>query len=186
MTIVRLVQVEMLSFPPDYAPSSSYGDAISEDSLALCNGRTSMRVASFLLRSEVRLATSVVHAGKTNRIGSSSSKGSGGGKGSTASFVDAALAEHKLVVFSKTWCGFCARAKNLFKSIGADAHIVEIDERPDEQKIQDYLMGKSGKRSVPSIWLAGNFLGGCDDVHSLHAREKLVQMLKDAGVSVKG
>lgn len=35
---------------------------------------------------------------------------------------------------------------------------VRIDERDDEQAIQDYLMEKSGQRTVPNVFISAHYL----------------------------
>ncbi|KAL0479830.1 GRXC3 [Acrasis kona] len=78
---------------------------------------------------------------------------------------------NKVVVFSKSYCPYCARAKGLLKSLSVKAEILELDQREDGQKIQSTLYEKFTKsRTVPSIWFDGKWFGGSD---------KLMQSLQD-------
>lgn len=63
--------------------------------------------------------------------------------------VDQALKSHKVVVFSKTYCPFCVKAKNVLKKYNIkDIVIIELDNRDDADEIQDYCARLTGARSV--------------------------------------
>jgi hypothetical protein len=42
------------------------------------------------------------------------------------------------------------------------------------------LTEKTGQRTVPSVWVGGKHIGGCDDTHALHSSGKLVPMIEAA------
>ena len=69
-----------------------------------------------------------------------------------------------VVLFSKSYCPYCMRAKHALMGIGIAPVVVELDERDDGGKIQVALMQRTGQRTVPSAWLAGKHIGGSDDV----------------------
>ena len=69
-----------------------------------------------------------------------------------------------VVLFSKSYCPYCMRAKHALMGIGIYPVVVELDERDDGGKIQVALMQRTGQRTVPSAWLAGKHIGGSDDV----------------------
>ena len=63
----------------------------------------------------------------------------------------AGIAAKKVFVVSKSWCGFCRRAKSVLAkySISEDnLEIMEIDGLDDCDDIQDYMMEITGGRSV--------------------------------------
>ena len=47
-----------------------------------------------------------------------------------STFVDEAIAANKVVMFSKSSCPFCSKAKSALKSVGADFKVYEIERRP--------------------------------------------------------
>eukprot|EP00471_Norrisiella_sphaerica_P004293 CAMPEP_0184479032 /NCGR_PEP_ID=MMETSP0113_2-20130426/893_1 /TAXON_ID=91329 /ORGANISM="Norrisiella sphaerica, Strain BC52" /LENGTH=114 /DNA_ID=CAMNT_0026857011 /DNA_START=55 /DNA_END=399 /DNA_ORIENTATION=+ len=109
--------------------------------------------------------------------------GGSNSKGSSLS-VDTLIKENKVVVFSASWCPYCKKAKGLLQSLDAKMKIIETDQDPngDEYKLQ--LKQKTGRSSVPQIFVQGKFIGGCNDgpgVVPLHQQGKLVPMLKEAG-----
>ncbi|KND05072.1 glutaredoxin [Spizellomyces punctatus DAOM BR117] len=91
--------------------------------------------------------------------------------------VEKAIKENKVVVFSKSYCPYCKKAKNLLDSLGVKYELFELDERPDGQAIQEYLKEKTGQRTVPNIFIKGQHIGGCDDLHAAHDSGKLQKLL---------
>jgi len=89
--------------------------------------------------------------------------------------VESAIADNTIAVFSKTWCGYCAAAKQLLKATYGDVPtvILELDEREDGDDIQAYLQKKTGQRTVPNIFINQKHIGGSDDLRSLKSRGKL-------------
>jgi glutaredoxin len=69
-----------------------------------------------------------------------------------------------VVLFSKSYCPYCMRAKHALMGIGITPVVVELDERPDGREIQVALLQRTGQRTVPSAWMAGKHIGGSDDV----------------------
>merc|ERR1712146_471077 len=98
-----------------------------------------------------------------------------------ANVIKSALAEHAVVVFSKSYCPFCTRVKQLFAKLGVSAHVVELDNRKDGSEIQNELAAQTGQRSVPNVFISGKHVGGCDDTMGAHSSGNLETMLKAAG-----
>ncbi|KAH9274073.1 glutaredoxin [Batrachochytrium salamandrivorans] len=96
---------------------------------------------------------------------------------SPASLVDAAIAEHKVVVFSKTTCGYCNSAKRLLDSKHVSYKVFELNNRNDGAEIQDYLAQKTGQYTVPSIFIKRSHIGGSSDLSALNSRGKLDALL---------
>eukprot|EP00980_Cylindrotheca_fusiformis_P021095 scaffold8090_cov82-Cylindrotheca_fusiformis.AAC.8 len=70
-----------------------------------------------------------------------------------------------VVLFTKSYCPYCKRAKEDLLRVGIDPVIVELDQRQDGEEIQSALMQLTGQRTVPSAWVRGVHIGGSDDVH---------------------
>lgn len=87
-----------------------------------------------------------------------------------------------LVVFSKTTCGYCARAKNLLKTMNVSFDAVELDRVESGPQMQNALAELTGQRTVPNIFIKGENIGGCDAITALHKQGKLEKKLKDAGI----
>ncbi|GAB0490025.1 hypothetical protein MMPV_001254 [Pyropia vietnamensis] len=93
---------------------------------------------------------------------------------------------HPVVVFSKTYCPYCRRAKaTLTSATGAipgapPPHIVELDERADGEALQQALAARTGRRTVPNVWVGGVAVGGGDEVAALDEAGQLDDLLRRA------
>lgn len=79
-----------------------------------------------------------------------------------------------LEVYSKDWCPYCAKAKALLKSKGLTYQ--EIDVTSDET-LQQRMIARAGRRTVPQIFLDDVSIGGYDDLANLNATGELDQRL---------
>jgi glutaredoxin 3 len=85
------------------------------------------------------------------------------------------MSEPKVVVYSTGWCPYCSRAKELLKSKGVDFEEIDVDARPDARA---EMTARSGRRTVPQIFIGTTHVGGCDDLHELEANGRLDTLLK--------
>ena len=86
-----------------------------------------------------------------------------------------------VVIFSKSYCPFCAKVKALFAQLGAQ-HVcaIELDKEEDGPDIQAALLEVTGQRTVPSVFVGGQHLGGNDDVQAKAAKGELQTVLSAA------
>lgn len=78
--------------------------------------------------------------------------------------LDKQIAEHKVFVISKSYCPYCVKAKDLFGKMNLpDYKVWDIENEPEMDAIQDYMLSLTGGRSVPRVFINGKFVGGCDD-----------------------
>ncbi|KAF7436027.1 glutaredoxin [Pleurotus ostreatus] len=98
---------------------------------------------------------------------------------SAKSLVEDAIAGHTVAIFSKSYCPYCKRAKQLFASNYADVDtiIYELDDRDDGAQIQDYLAEKTGQRTVPNIFVNQKHVGGSSDVAALQDKGELKALI---------
>jgi glutaredoxin 3 len=102
--------------------------------------------------------------------------------------IDAFVESHPVAMFSFTTCPFCRRAKDFFAQEGIEYRSLELDELEGNagNEIRSILGKKTGRTSVPSIFIGGKYIGGCNDGPGLLPLAKsgeLTQLLKAAGVS---
>ncbi|TYJ54298.1 glutaredoxin [Cryptococcus floricola] len=81
--------------------------------------------------------------------------------------VDKTIAENKVVVFSKSYCPYCKRAKQYLAEDTSDVLVLELDERDDGSQIQAYLPTLSGFSTVPQIFINQKSIGGSSDLLKL-------------------
>jgi glutaredoxin 3 len=85
------------------------------------------------------------------------------------------MTESRIVVYLTDWCPFCARARGLLERKGAKFETINIDERPEAR---DEMVQRSGRRTVPQIFIGDTHVGGCDDLYALDAAGGLDPLLK--------
>jgi len=92
--------------------------------------------------------------------------------------------ENPVVVFSKSYCPYCRRAKDLLTKYGSQCKALEIDQEANGPAIQAALLQFTGQRTVPNIFINKKHIGGADALSALDAKGELVHLLKEAGVQV--
>jgi glutaredoxin 3 len=77
-------------------------------------------------------------------------------------------------IYTTQTCGYCAMAKRLLRAKGVD--FVEIDVGADPARRRE-MTERSGGWTVPQIFIGGEAVGGCDDLHALERAGRLDGML---------
>jgi glutaredoxin 3 len=80
----------------------------------------------------------------------------------------------KVVMYATEWCPFCRRAEALLRRKGADIEKVDLDAEPS-RRVE--MQARSGRRTVPQIWIGATHIGGCDELHELEREGKLDPLL---------
>ena len=81
-------------------------------------------------------------------------------------------------MYSKSWCPYCARARQLLTSKGVTVQEIDIEAQPERR---EEMIQRSGRRTVPQIFIGERHIGGCDDLHALDAAGSLDPLLGDPG-----
>ena len=85
------------------------------------------------------------------------------------------MSEPKVVMYLTDWCPYCNRARELLKSKGVDIEEIDVDARPEART---EMTARSGRSTVPQIFIGATHVGGCDDLHALEASGRLDTLLK--------
>ncbi|CAI9298110.1 unnamed protein product [Lactuca saligna] len=99
------------------------------------------------------------------------------GEESSVDFVKKTVSSHPIVIFSKSYCPYCKRAKGVFKELNKKPYVIELDEREDGAKIQNALGELVGRRTVPQVFINGKHLGGSDDTIEAYESGELAELL---------
>lgn len=98
-------------------------------------------------------------------------------------YVQHKIAGADVMVFAKSYCPYCRHTRSLLQEIvpaGVSVDIVNLDEmHEDGPLIQMELMTTTGQRTVPNIFIGGEFVGGDSDFTKLHESGKLQEMFDD-------
>ena len=108
-------------------------------------------------------------------------RSSGVGKMSMSTAADTArqaIDSNAIMVFSKTYCPYCSRAKSALADLNLKYEVYELDVRADGDAIQKALLDMTGQRTVPNVFVNGNHVGGCDKTLAAIADGSLQRMLK--------
>lgn len=81
----------------------------------------------------------------------------------------------KVEMYSKFMCPFCVRAKKLLETKGVD--IIEIPAWMDKGKRAEMNERSGGRNTFPQIFINGEHVGGCDELHDLDRQGGLDPLL---------
>lgn len=77
--------------------------------------------------------------------------------------IDRVIADNAVVVFSKTSCQFCFELKRVLGSYGVPYAVIEVDRAAASSAVYKTLFEITKVDTVPQLFIAGSFIGGCDD-----------------------
>lgn len=75
-----------------------------------------------------------------------------------------------VVIYTRPFCGFCARAVKLLLDKGVP--FTEIEAGMDPQKRRE-MVDRSGRTTFPQIFIGDDHIGGCDELVMLDRAGKL-------------
>lgn len=79
-----------------------------------------------------------------------------------------------VLMYSKPLCPYCIRAKHLLKSKAVTFTDIDVSDQP---RLRQEMEARSGRRTVPQIWIGDRHVGGCDDLHALDRSGELDALL---------
>lgn len=82
-----------------------------------------------------------------------------------------------VLLYTTGYCPYCTMAKRLLAQRGvAEMKEIAIDQDPAQR---DIMMAKTGRRTVPQIYIGDTHVGGYDDLAALDRAGKLLPLLAD-------
>ena len=82
---------------------------------------------------------------------------------------------NKVVMYTTSYCPYCSRAEMLLTQRGvAKIEKIRIDEDTEQRSI---MMERTGRRTVPQIYIGDTHVGGFDDLSALDRDGKLLPLL---------
>ena len=88
-------------------------------------------------------------------------------------------------IFSKSYCPYCDKAKDLFANIGVQYKAVEVDQVPSLESDKEFITGlhkNSGFSTYPKVYIGEKCIGGYTDLKKLFDTMKLFKLLKEEGI----
>ena len=88
--------------------------------------------------------------------------------------TDAVAAPPRVVMYATNWCPYCSRARALLRGKQVPFEEIDIESAPDRR---EEMMSRSGRRTVPQIFIGNTHVGGCDELYALDRQGKLDPLL---------
>jgi glutaredoxin 3 len=76
----------------------------------------------------------------------------------------------KVTVYSTLFCPYCFAARRLLKHKGIDFEEIRVDKNPEKRQ---EMIQRSGRFTVPQIFIGDHHIGGYDDMAELNRKGKL-------------
>ena len=84
----------------------------------------------------------------------------------------------KILMYCTAVCPYCVRAEQLLQRKGVrEIEKIRVDLQPE---LRVAMMEKTGRRTVPQIFIGSTHVGGCDDLVALDAKGGLMPLLQAA------
>jgi glutaredoxin 3 len=80
----------------------------------------------------------------------------------------------KVTIYTRPFCGFCARALRVLNEKGAEFEEIEAGMDPARR---NEMMDRSGRSTFPQIFIGEQHIGGCDEMMALESQGKLDPLL---------
>ncbi|XP_053724062.1 thioredoxin reductase 3 isoform X1 [Synchiropus splendidus] len=99
------------------------------------------------------------------------------GKNDIKSRIQQLIDSNQVMVFSKSYCPYCVKVKDLFKELSVACNVVELDLIDDGTNYQEMLLEMTGQKTVPNVFVNKKHIGGCDKTMQAHKEGTLQQLL---------
>ena len=83
------------------------------------------------------------------------------------------MATSSVTIYLTGWCPYCERAKALLDRKGVTYTAIDVDTAGRTEMIE-----RSGRRTVPQIFIGDTHVGGCDDLMALDSEGGLMPLLQ--------
>ena len=80
-----------------------------------------------------------------------------------------------IIMYSTRFCPYCVRARSLLQDKGVAFTDIGVDGRPD---LRGEMMQRSGRQTVPQIWIGQHHVGGFDELAALDRQGRLDPLLE--------
>jgi glutaredoxin 3 len=84
------------------------------------------------------------------------------------------MSQPRIEMYATSWCPYCERARNLLRAKGAAFDEISLEAHPEQREV---MIKRSGRRTVPQVFIGGEHIGGCDDLLALDAAGGLDPLL---------
>jgi glutaredoxin 3 len=86
----------------------------------------------------------------------------------------------RVEIYTAPRCPFCVRAKRLLAARGIPYREIDV---ADDGEVRTGLVARTGRRTVPQIFIDGRSIGGFEELAALDARGELAALVEGDDVS---
>ena len=79
-----------------------------------------------------------------------------------------------VTMYSTRFCPFCMRARDLLDRRKVSYTDIDVSARPE---LRRDMIARSGRHTVPQIWIGERHVGGFDDLYRLEQQGRLDEIL---------
>jgi len=104
-------------------------------------------------------------------------------------FLEAALAskDEPVVMFALEWCEFCWSVRKLFAKLDIPFRAVDLDSAENQKgdwgaQVRAALTAQTDMKTIPQIFVGGEFLGGCTETFDAWNEGRLAELLSGSSV----
>jgi glutaredoxin 3 len=91
------------------------------------------------------------------------------------------VSQPAITLYVTGWCPYCDRAKGLLTGKKLVYQEINVD---DDAKSREEMVERSGRRTVPQIFIGDTHVGGCDDLFALEGSGELDRLIR--GIDERG
>ena len=81
----------------------------------------------------------------------------------------------RVLMYATAACPFCQSAERLLAAKGVAIEKIRVDLKPE---LRAEMTKRSGRHTVPQIWIGERHVGGCDDLYALDRQGELDTLLE--------
>jgi glutaredoxin 3 len=85
------------------------------------------------------------------------------------------MIQPKVQMYVTGWCPYCERARQLLTQKKVAFEEIDVEARPEARA---EMTARSGRHTVPQIFIGDRHIGGSDDLYALEAAQGLEPLLK--------
>jgi len=85
------------------------------------------------------------------------------------------LTQPAVTLYTSDWCPYCQRAKSLLTAKNVIFSEINVE---DDAKFREEMIARSGRRTVPQVFVGDQHVGGCDDLFELDRSGALDRLLQ--------
>ena len=85
------------------------------------------------------------------------------------------MGAQKVLMYASSWCSYCSRARALLDTKGVAFEEIDVDAVPGAR---DEMLTRSGRTTVPQIFIGDRHIGGSDELQALDATGRLDPLLR--------